>query len=102
MAWADGRLWVHDAKGRRLLIYAIEKGRLTRAAVQPMPEPGAPQAEPPAKDEAAMPAAVHSRRILPPISSSLIGTSGSPLASCSLAVCTWPRTRSAARAGPTR
>jgi len=40
MAWADGRLWVHDAKGRRLLIYAIEKGRLTRAAVQPMPEPG--------------------------------------------------------------
>ncbi|MFI5347583.1 MAG: hypothetical protein ACHQ51_14505 [Elusimicrobiota bacterium] len=36
MAWADGRLWVYDAKGRRLLIYSVEKDKLVRVAVQPM------------------------------------------------------------------
>ena len=39
MAWADGRLWLHDAKGRRLLIYAVEGDKLVRVSSQPMPEP---------------------------------------------------------------
>jgi hypothetical protein len=39
MCWSDGRLWIHDAKGRRLLIYSVEKGKLARVSVQAMPEP---------------------------------------------------------------
>jgi hypothetical protein len=38
MAWADGRLWIHDAKGRRLLIYAVEKDRLVLATAQQLAE----------------------------------------------------------------
>lgn len=41
MAWADGRLWVHDAKGRRLLVYALEGDRLVRVASEAMPAAGA-------------------------------------------------------------
>ncbi|MDE2510177.1 MAG: PQQ-binding-like beta-propeller repeat protein [Elusimicrobia bacterium] len=39
MSWADGRLWVYDAKGRRLLIYELAKDKLVRVAVQAMPDP---------------------------------------------------------------
>lgn len=41
MVWSGGRLWVHDAKARRVLVYSIEGGKLVRADAQPMPEPGA-------------------------------------------------------------
>jgi hypothetical protein len=40
MTWADGRLWVYDAKARRLLVYELANGKLVRAAVEPAPEPG--------------------------------------------------------------
>ena len=40
MVWADGRLLMHDAKGRRLLTYAIAEGKLTRVGAQPDPEAG--------------------------------------------------------------
>jgi hypothetical protein len=38
MAWADGRLWMHDAKGRRLLIYAVDGDKLVRVAAQAIDE----------------------------------------------------------------
>ncbi len=40
MTWADGRLWVYDAKGRRLLVYEIANGKLVRVGEEPAPEPG--------------------------------------------------------------
>ena len=40
MAWADGRLWLYDAKARRILVYELANGKLTRTAVEPAPEPG--------------------------------------------------------------
>lgn len=40
MTWADGRLWMYDAKSRKLLVYEIAGGKLTRDAVEPAPEPG--------------------------------------------------------------
>ncbi len=40
MTWADGRLWMYDSKGRRLLVYEIADGKLARVAVEPAPEPG--------------------------------------------------------------
>lgn len=38
MCWTDGRLWIHDAKGRRLMIYSLEKGKLSLSVSQSMPE----------------------------------------------------------------
>jgi hypothetical protein len=40
MTWADGRLWIHDAKGRRLLIYEMRGGKLALADSRPAPEAG--------------------------------------------------------------
>ena len=40
MTWADGRLWIYDAKSRLLLVYELADGKLVRAAVEPAPEPG--------------------------------------------------------------
>jgi streptogramin lyase len=40
MAWVDGRLWINDAKGRRLLVYALRDGKLDRVAAEPEPETG--------------------------------------------------------------
>lgn len=40
IAWADGRLWVSDAKSKRLLVYALEDGKLRRVAAAPLPEAG--------------------------------------------------------------
>lgn len=41
MAWSDGRLWVHDSKARRLLVYALEGDKLVRVASETMPAGGA-------------------------------------------------------------
>jgi hypothetical protein len=40
MTWADGRLWIHDAKARRLLVYEVRDGKLARVAAVPAPEAG--------------------------------------------------------------
>jgi hypothetical protein len=40
MTWADGRLWIYDAKARRLLVYELANGKLSRTADEPAPEPG--------------------------------------------------------------
>ena len=40
MTWVDGRLWIHDAKASRLLVYAIVAGKLSREAVEPAPAQG--------------------------------------------------------------
>ena len=40
MTWSDGRLWIYDAKARRLLVYEIADGKLSRVAVEPAPEAG--------------------------------------------------------------
>ncbi len=40
MTWADGRLWIHDAKARRLLVYELRDGKLSRVAAMPAPETG--------------------------------------------------------------
>ncbi|MFI5360663.1 MAG: hypothetical protein ACHQ49_01735, partial [Elusimicrobiota bacterium] len=40
MTWVDGRLWIYDAKTKRILIYAFAEGKLTLAASEPSPEPG--------------------------------------------------------------
>jgi hypothetical protein len=40
MTWVDGRLWIHDAKGRRLLVYELLNGKLSRVSAQPDPETG--------------------------------------------------------------
>jgi sugar lactone lactonase YvrE len=37
MAWSAGKLWVHDAKGHRLFVYALEGDKLTRVSAEAMP-----------------------------------------------------------------
>jgi hypothetical protein len=40
MTWADGRLWIYDAKARRIVVYEAAGGKLARVADEPAPEPG--------------------------------------------------------------
>jgi outer membrane protein assembly factor BamB len=40
MTWADGRLWIYDAKARRLLVYEVANGKLSRVSSEPAPEAG--------------------------------------------------------------
>ncbi len=37
MAWSGGKLWVHDAKGARLLVYALAGDKFTRVDAEAMP-----------------------------------------------------------------
>lgn len=38
MAWVDGRLWLHDTKSRRIMIYALEGGRFALKEKHPSPD----------------------------------------------------------------
>ncbi|MDE2491241.1 MAG: hypothetical protein KGM24_10365, partial [Elusimicrobia bacterium] len=40
MAWVGGRLWIHDAKSGRMLVYVLRDGALARVASEPSPGPG--------------------------------------------------------------
>ena len=38
LAWVDGRLWMHDTKSRRIMIYALEGGRFALKEAHPSPD----------------------------------------------------------------
>ena len=38
MAWVDGRLWIHDTKSRRIIIYDLVDERLLRKETHPAPD----------------------------------------------------------------
>lgn len=38
LAWVDGRLWLHDTKSRRIMIYALEGGRFALKENHPSPD----------------------------------------------------------------
>ena len=38
LAWVVGRLWVHDTKSRRIMLYALENGRFTLKETHPSPD----------------------------------------------------------------
>ena len=38
LAWVDGRLWMHDTKSRRIMIYAFENGRFALKENHPSPD----------------------------------------------------------------
>lgn len=38
LAWVDGRLWMHDTKARRIMIYALENGRFALKEDHPSPD----------------------------------------------------------------
>lgn len=40
MAWVAGKLWMHDVKGRRILIYSVDRAGLKRETILPDPEGG--------------------------------------------------------------
>ena len=39
LAWVDGRLWLHDAKSRRIMIYRFDGTRLSLEEAHPSPDP---------------------------------------------------------------
>lgn len=40
LAWVDGRLWLHDTKSRRILVYSVEGDRFVLKERHPSPDPG--------------------------------------------------------------
>jgi hypothetical protein len=40
MAWLGGQLWINDAKGRNVIVYALEQNRLKKINSQPMTQSG--------------------------------------------------------------
>jgi hypothetical protein len=38
LAWVEGRLWLHDTKSRRIMIYALEGGRFALKETHPSPD----------------------------------------------------------------
>lgn len=38
LSWVDGRLWLHDTKSRRIMIYALEDGRFALKEDHPSPD----------------------------------------------------------------